>query len=67
MTNYPIINKITVDLFEWQTEKPGRCYNTFNLVYDLHSTLTKQEDIVRIYTNLGLVGEHPISGIGIAE
>ena len=67
MKNYPIINKITVDLFAWQTEKLGRDYNTFNLVYDPDSTLKQQEGIVRIHTNVGLTGEHPISSIGIAE
>ena len=67
MKNYPIINKITVDLFEWQTEKLSRDYNTFNLVYDPEATLMQREGIVRIHTNLGLIGEHPISGVGIAE
>ena len=29
MKRYPIINKITVDVFEWKTEKLGQDYNTF--------------------------------------
>ena len=67
MKRYPIINKITVDVFEWKTEKLGQDYNTFNLVYDPNSALKQREGIVRIHTDLGLIGEHPINGVGIAE
>jgi len=67
MKSYPIINKITVDVFEWKTEKLGQDYNTFNLVYDPNSALKQREGIVRIHTDLGLIGEHPINGVGIAE
>lgn len=63
MKNAPIINKIEVIVYETSLENLGKDYNTFNLVYKPNSTMVSRNNILRIHTDQGLIGEYD----GISE
>jgi len=55
----PIITKIEAINVEYKLADVGKDYNTFNMVYQPGSKLKTGSSIVRIHTDLGIVGEYP--------
>ena len=55
----PIITKIEVINVEYKLADVGKDYNTFNMVYQPGSKLKTGSSIVRIHTDLGIIGEYP--------
>ena len=55
----PIITKIEVINVEYKLADVGKDYNTFNMVYQPGSKLKTDSSIVRIHTDLGIIGEYP--------
>jgi len=54
----PRIIKIEVHEYEYTVKDLGTDYNGFNLVYVPGSTITRTGHILRIYTDVGLIGEY---------
>ena len=55
----PIITKIEAIHVEYKLADVGKDYNTFNMVYQPGSKLKTGSSIVRIHTDLGIIGEYP--------
>ena len=55
----PIITKIEAINVEYKLADVGKDYNTFNMVYQPGSKLKTGSSIVRIHTDLGIIGEYP--------
>ena len=55
----PIITKIEAIHVEYKIADVGKDYNTFNMVYQPGSKLKTGSSIVRIHTDLGIIGEYP--------
>mgnify|MGYP001496723322 FL=1 len=55
----PIITKIEAINVEYKLDDVGKDYNTFNMVYQPGSKLKTGSSIVRIHTDLGIIGEYP--------
>lgn len=59
MNPAPIITKIEAIHVEYKLADVGKDYNTFNMVYQPGSKLKTGSSIVRIHTDLGIIGEYP--------
>ena len=58
MREEPIIKKVEVIVYESKLSNVGKDYNTFNMVYEPNSTLTTRNNILRIHTSNGLIGQY---------
>ena len=54
----PEITKIETVVFQYTVENMGVDYNGFNLVYEKGATRKLGGGLLRIHTNLGIVGEY---------
>ena len=53
----PKITKIETVIFEHQIQDMGTDYNGFNLVYEKGNVLKSQSSVLRIHTDIGVIGE----------
>jgi len=54
----PIITKVEVHEYKYTLENMGRDYNGFNLVYEPGGQATMTGKILRVFTDVGIVGEY---------
>jgi L-alanine-DL-glutamate epimerase-like enolase superfamily enzyme len=54
----PIITKLEIHEFEYTLENMGRDYNGFNLVYEPGGKAVGRGKILRVFTDVGIVGEY---------
>lgn len=54
----PIITKIEIHEYEYSLENMGRDYNGFNLVYEPGGKVTAHGKILRVFTDVGIIGEY---------
>ena len=54
----PKITKLEIISFEHQIQDLGTDYNGFNMVYQKGNTMTSRPGILKIHTDVGLVGEY---------
>lgn len=59
----PKITKIESVVFEHTIRDMGTDYNGFNQVYEKGSTLTMRMSVLRIHTDIGVIGEYPGGGM----
>jgi len=53
----PIITKLEIYEYEYTLKNLGRDYNGFNLVYEPGGSVTSRAKILRIHTDVGIIGE----------
>ena len=53
----PKITKIETVIFEYDIQDMGTDYNGFNLVYEKGNVHKMQSSVLRIHTDIGVVGE----------
>ena len=54
----PIITKVEIHEYEYSLENMGRDYNGFNLVYEPGGKVTSRGKILRVFTDVGIIGEY---------
>ena len=54
----PIITKLEIHEYEYTLEDMGRDYNGFNLVYEPGGKATMRGKILRVFTDVGIIGEY---------
>lgn len=54
----PQITRIEIHEYQWQLPNMGKDYHGFNLVYEPGNTLTMTGRILKIFTDVGIVGEY---------
>jgi len=68
MKDSPIITKIEAIHYSHSLTDLGRDYNTFNMVYEPGGYAKQSSSLLRIHTDLGLIGEYPdVNSIALAE
>jgi len=64
----PVITKVEAIHVKYSLENLGKDYNTFNMVYESGSTLEQTTSILRLHTDVGIVGEYVgVIGPALAE
>jgi len=64
----PVITKVEAIHVKYSLENLGKDYNTFNMVYEAGSNLEQTTSILRLHTNVGIVGEYVgVIGPALAE
>ncbi len=53
----PTITRIEIHEYQWQLPNMGKDYHGFNLVYEPGNTLTMTGRILKVFTDVGIVGE----------
>jgi L-alanine-DL-glutamate epimerase-like enolase superfamily enzyme len=61
----PVITKIEVHTYQYKIKDMGTDYNGFNLVYTPGSEITSGGHIIRIFSDVGVIGEY--AGGGAAD
>ena len=54
----PIITKLEIHEYEYTLDNMGRDYNGFNLVYEPGGKAKGRGKILRIFTDMGIIGEY---------
>lgn len=54
----PKITRIEIHQYQWQLPNMGKDYHGFNLVYEPGNTLTMTGRVLKIFTDVGIVGEY---------
>ena len=68
MRNGPVITKVEAVHHEYVLKNVGKDYNTFNMVYEDGASLKQTGTILRIHTDLGIIGEYAgVIGPALAE
>ena len=68
MKESPVITKVEAIHVKYSLENLGKDYNTFNMVYESGSSLEQTTSILRIHTDVGIVGEYVgVIGPALAE
>ena len=68
MKESPVITKVEAIHVKYSLENLGKDYNTFNMVYEAGSNLEQTTSILRLHTNVGIVGEYVgVIGPALAE
>ena len=68
MKESPVITKVEAIHVKYSLENLGKDYNTFNMVYESGSTLEQTTSILRLHTDVGIVGEYVgVIGPALAE
>ena len=68
MRNGPVITKVEAVHHEYVLKNVGKDYNTFNMVYEQGASLKQTGTILRIHTDLGIIGEYAgVIGPALAE
>ena len=68
MKESPVITKVEAIHVKYSLEYLGKDYNTFNMVYESGSTLEQTTSILRLHTDVGIVGEYVgVIGPALAE
>jgi L-alanine-DL-glutamate epimerase-like enolase superfamily enzyme len=64
----PVITKVEAVHVKYSLENLGKDYNTFNMVYEAGSNLEQTTSILRLHTDIGIVGEYVgVIGPALAE
>jgi len=64
----PVITKVEAIHVKYSLENLGKDYNTFNMVYEAGSNLEQTTSILRLHTDIGIVGEYVgVIGPALAE
>tara|TARA_Y100001001_G_C8011221_1_gene309791 strand:+ start:1402 stop:2574 length:1173 start_codon:yes stop_codon:yes gene_type:complete len=64
----PVITKVEAIHVKYSLENLGKDYNTFNMVYEAGSNLEQTTSILRLHTDVGIVGEYVgVIGPALAE
>ena len=68
MKESPVITKVEAIHVKYSLENLGKDYNTFNMVYEAGSNLEQTTSILRLHTDVGIVGEYVgVIGPALAE
>ena len=68
MKESPVITKVEAIHVKYSLENLGKDYNTFNMVYEAGSNLEQTTSILRLHTDIGIVGEYVgVIGPALAE
>jgi len=54
----PIITKLEIHEYEYTLDNLGRDYNGFNLIYEPGGKAKARGKILRIFTDVGIIGEY---------
>ena len=68
MKESPVITKVEAIHVKYSLENLGKDYNTFNMVYEAGSNLEQTTSILRLHTDVGIVGDYVgVIGPALAE